>query len=358
MIEELKTAIGRGEIKKILLIQVSRVGELLFVTPAIRLIRKKFPESHIILITSSYAKDVVVGNLNIDELLFFDEKSFFSKATKLKRFKNMIKVQGYDLAVIFNKDEGWKEFCRSASVKHIFDRKTSKSFLGNETGNMNHSVEGSVRFLKLLGIDEKPGRMEISYSREDKEVVEKFLETSGIRKEIPLVVFNPGCGQLMRFKARRSTLNRLWEEKKFAQLGERFIREFNAVIAINGTSRYEEKFTKRISRIMSKPPLMIIKKFSINQLAYFLTKAVVFITVDTGPMHVAASMGVPIVALYGPTDKKKTYPYCDERYYRIVAKDLSCSPCKGKGLSCKDNQCMKQITVDDVFMAAKEVMKI
>jgi len=125
-----------------------------------------------------------------------------------------------------------------------------------------------------------------------------------------------------------------------------------AVVIFTG-SKSDKKTIKTILSRMKTNALDLTGKSSLKELAYLYKKCAVVISTDTGPMHVAAAMKSPLViAIFGPTSPFKTGPYGSK--HKVIRAGLECSPCFNK--KCDDMSCMKEITVDMVFEAIKEVI--
>jgi 3-deoxy-D-manno-octulosonic-acid transferase/heptosyltransferase-1 len=104
--------------------------------------------------------------------------------------------------------------------------------------------------------------------------------------------------------------------------------------------------------MMKKEPGNLAGRTSLKELAYLFTRSNVLVTTDTGPMHIAAAMGCPVVALFGPTAPWRTGPY--GKGHRVIRAEMDCSPCFKK--KCDHMTCMKEITVEEVFEATKGII--
>jgi lipopolysaccharide heptosyltransferase II len=139
---------------------------------------------------------------------------------------------------------------------------------------------------------------------------------------------------------------KLWDVQKFARLSDQLIRDYNAQIVFTGQKQDARVITKIIS-LMNRPAVNATGETTLTELAYLLERAQLIITTDSGPMHIAAAMGTPVVALFGPTAPWRTGPY--SKSAEIVRNDLYCSPCFKK--KCNHISCMKDISVEDVLKA-------
>jgi len=142
---------------------------------------------------------------------------------------------------------------------------------------------------------------------------------------------------------------KLWQDEKFAQLCDRLREELRIGIVLTGG---ESAPLERICRKMRTKAVNLGGRTTLRELACIYREAALLVTTDSGPMHLAATMGTPVVALFGPTDPARTGPYGPE--HRIIRKVLSCSPCFRK--RCEMPRCMTEISVEEVFTAVKEML--
>ena len=152
---------------------------------------------------------------------------------------------------------------------------------------------------------------------------------------MPLVIMNP----VARWKTK------LWSERKFSELADKLIQERKAVVIFSGSSD-DRAVIDRILSMMSEQALNWAGETTLKELAALAAFADLFITTDTGPMHLAAAADAKVLALFGPTAPWRTGPYGPSHV--IVRTGISCSPCFQR--KCRINvRCMEGITVDDVM---------
>ena len=142
---------------------------------------------------------------------------------------------------------------------------------------------------------------------------------------------------------------KLWEPNKLANLADKLHKELSCHIVFTG-SRDDQRVIDEILEKMEKRPFNLVGETRLKELAYLYSKCRLLICTDTGPMHMAAAMGCPVVALFGPTAPLRTGPY--GQGHRIIREDMECSPCFKK--KCSHLTCMKDITVASVFDTVKE----
>jgi 3-deoxy-D-manno-octulosonic-acid transferase/heptosyltransferase-1 len=144
---------------------------------------------------------------------------------------------------------------------------------------------------------------------------------------------------------------KLWQPNRFAALARRIREELGCEVVFTG-SNSDRPVIRRIMGMMPSAPVSLAGQTSLKELAYLYTRCKLLVTTDTGPMHVAAAMGCPVVALFGPTAPWRTGPY--GKGHAVIRADVGCSPCFKK--KCDHMTCMKEIGVEQVFKGVQEVM--
>jgi len=139
--------------------------------------------------------------------------------------------------------------------------------------------------------------------------------------------------------------------ERFAILADRIIDEMGCEVVFTG-SNLDEQIIGDITGVMKTGALNLAGQTNLKELAYFYSRCKLLITTDTGPMHMAASMGCPVVALFGPTAPWRTGPY--GKGHKVIRADVECSPCLKK--RCDHMKCMDDITVEKVFEGVRELI--
>ena len=178
----------------------------------------------------------------------------------------------------------------------------------------------------------------IPIEEENRTRVKALLKANGIDINESFVAINP-----VAFWD-----TKLWEDDKFARLCDRITEELEYKVVFTGSKGHGS--IERIRSMMTVPSINLEGQTTLRDLAYLYSLSRLLITTDSGPMHIAAAMNIPTVALFGPTDPSRTGPY--GKGHIVVRKEMSCSPCFLK--KCDTKRCMKEISVDEVFEAVRE----
>jgi lipopolysaccharide heptosyltransferase II len=248
------------------------------------------------------------------------------------------------------------KFSRTISAEHDLKNVPSRGWRGAREGSWVaythripiptldvHAIDRYLWVAPLLGLDDNPPDLRIYLAPETIQNVDRLLEQHGVPASKPLIVLVPGT---------------IWETKHwtiegFAGVAWEFLRERFAV-ALAGTKRDQE----RCRQIAAAAPGVcdLSGKTTPAELAALIRRAEVAVTNDSGSMHVAASLGKPMVSVFGPTNPVHIGPY--ERPESVVRVDLPCSPCNYRRLSqCPfDHACMKQVTSEMVVARARKIL--
>jgi len=331
---------------KILIKSVNWIGDAVFMTPLLSVLRKNFPSSRISLLVNPRVKDVFRLNRDVDEIIVYDtcaehrglfKKIGFIRSLRKKKFDLGIVVQphSYEAALLVFFAGIRHRIGYSFPLRDVFLTKTVRL-----EAEKKHDVEVFQGVLKALGIESAERDVSIGVDERSESWAEDFLRENGMGKNGLLVGLNPGASS----QARR------WPEERYAALCDRITREGGAgVIIFYGPG--DEEVAKRVLSLVRERPAMA--ETDIMHLAALAKRCNLFIGNDTGPVHIAAAVGTPTIAIVGSTDPGRTRPLGDG--HCVINKNILCSPCFRK--TCEQLTCMRMITVDEVFFLAMERLK-
>ena len=335
---------------KILIIKLSAIGDVVQTLPALEAIKGTYPDSDITWVVEEAAAGILEGHPLINRLLVSRRRAWLRMlknpltAAKgiggITGFIRELRSARYDIAVDFQGllKSGMLIGLSRARRKIGFDRTRELSylFLNERLPAYNiekHALERYLDVARYLGANEPSSACTLPIEREVAAIRGKIEVQNALVR--PLVVMNP--------VARWET--KLWPEQNFAELADRLVKERNAVVIFTG-SPADRSVNDRIISMMGEKAVNWAGETTLKELAALASISDLFITTDTGPMHVAAAVGAQVLALFGPTAPWRTGPYGPSHV--VVRTGISCSPCFGK--RCKENVgCMRGITVDEVM---------
>jgi ADP-heptose:LPS heptosyltransferase len=182
----------------------------------------------------------------------------------------------------------------------------------------------------------------IAVTPEDKERMGSLLESLGVQPgEIQIVLNAP-----TRWQSKR------WPQAKFAELGDLLASRLGARIILTG-GRADLALVEEIASLMLARPVVLAGKTNLKEFCCLMKQVDLMVTCDSGPMHIAAAMRTPTVALFGPTNPLRTGPYGIG--HRVLQQRMDCIPCFKR--SCPENRCLREIPAEKVFCTAEEVLK-
>jgi heptosyltransferase-1 len=342
----------------ILIVKLSAIGDVVHALPFLESLRKGFPGAMIDWVVEEDSSQVLVGHPALNRVILSRRKSWQRRLIKtgnplsvfreMLDFLNELRSFHYDLVidlqgllksgVLVALSKGKRKIGMGGS------REGAGLFLNERPIAVDygqHAIDRYLRVAETIGCDGAGRGGRIPFSESAKMSVEEVLDRHGIQNG-PLVAINP--------MAKWPT--KLWEAERFAVLARRIQDELGYEIVFTGSSS-DRPVIHDIVRRMPSPPMNLAGRTNLKELAYLYTRCRLLVTTDTGPMHVAAAMGCPVVALFGPTAPWRTGPY--GKGHKVIRSDVGCSPCFKK--RCDHMTCMKEIRVDQVFRGVQEVMQ-
>jgi len=335
--------------KHILIFNVNWLGDVLFSTAAIRNIRHNFPGSFLACIIPSRCYPILKGNPHLDEIIIFDEEDRHKSILAKLKLAQYLKAKKFDAVFLLHRSFTRALICRIADIPERIGYYTKKrGFLLTKkiiapNANTMHRIDYYLNIIEQAGLKVEDRYPEFFVNEEDAKFVEDFLNKNLIKKEDFLVAINTGGN----WQPKR------WSKEYWAILADRLIGDFKAKVMITG-SQNDLPLAKEIKGLMMAKPIIASGIFSLKHFGALTRRADLFITADSGPLHIANAAGCKrIIALFGPTHPSITGPY-PQKNVTILSKDVGCKiPCYV--VNCRDNRCMKAITPDDVIEKIKSL---
>jgi len=332
--------------ERILIVGVNWLGDSLLTTPVFKALKKKFPDSYLGVMVVERVREVFEGNPYIDEVIIFDEggqqKDFFAKL----KFIQLLRKKKFDTVFLIHRSFTRAFICFLAGIDlRIGYRRVKNYFILNKRIK---PPKGLVHRQDLyLYLFEKSGiviedRLPIFFIPEDVRIkVNKDLEL--LKKEQAFLI---GINPSANWELKR------WPGSYFANLADCLVRDFNSAIIFIGTEA-QRPLIEEVRAMMSQNSFNYSGKTSLKELGALIQNLRLFISNDSGPAHLAASLEVNTLVIFGPTSAEATAPR--GRAVKVVKKNVDCQiPCYR--LDCQDNTCLKDLNVDQVYAQAKNIL--
>ena len=335
--------------KRILIVEVNWLGDVLFSTPLIRAVKKKYKDAYIVCMVPPRCKDILEYNPRIDEIIIYDEKGKHKGLFGKLRLAFLIRRRRFDLAILLHRSFTKALLAYFGGIKervgYITKKRRAVLTIPIEAPDKPlHKVEYFLKIAESLGCDISDKNYEFFVTEKEEKYIEEELLKSGVMKNDFLVVINPGAN----WPPKR------WDEKRFAVLADLLIREHGVKVVASGADKDTER-VGRIRKMMEWSLIPFTGKTNLKELGTLMKRANVVISGDSGPMHIAVAMKSRVIALFGPTSPALTGPY-GSGTYEVIQKYTDCEiPCYD--LTCKNYRCMNAITVTDVLDAFRRISK-
>ncbi len=349
--------------ERILIVQLADIGDLVLSTPALDALRESYPDAHIALLTTAHSAPIVENTGFVDAVITFDKHTFDSpKAlTKPRNLRQAMALARtlrrgqYDTIVFFHHFTTRFGALKFAALAWSAG---SKRRIGLDNGNgffltdsipddgfgAKHQAQYWLDLVALLRADDsaRPAKINI-----------KAGDPPGRPYNIssPTVVIHAGSGGY--------SLARRWDAASFAAVADRLHAEHNAQIILVGT---DDDDGAQVKTLMQHEPVDLIGKTTLAELAGIIAEADLFIGVDSGVMHIAAAVGTPVVAIFGPSNPDAWRPWAPNSAALVIRSAPECSPCSyvrhtvGLRDGCPARTCMRMVTVQQVVAAAQNLL--
>ncbi len=343
----------------ILLVKTSAIGDVIHTLPALNALRSNYPSARITWFIEEAASNIIDGHPALDRVLVSRRKSwirdikngsFFSVFKQIISFIKELRDTEYELVIDFQSllksgifiglARGKRKVGYGRGMEHS---EFSYIFLNERIPpvNMdNHAVSRELMLLEAIGVKYDKVVFDLPIEEQNRQEARELLAKHDVSSARKLVAINPMC----------KWDTKLWQNDKFAKVADRLV-DSGVDIVFTG-SRDDVEILNSIISQMKKRSVNLAGATSLKTLAALYQKADAVISTDTGPMHIAAAVGTPVVALFGPTKPGRTGPYGENNI--VLQEDLECVPCLKR--TCGSVECMNNISVDMVVEATQKLL--
>lgn len=344
---------------RILIVRAGAIGDTLMATPLVRAVRRTFPECHLVFLCSATAFDVVRHNPHIDQIIPVAYRHLPAWLSKEKsRIHRTLRNLDLDWALVLESHPSFIDLAHKGGARRIIAYSGDEHPVGFEPARFDpkkHSIENHLLAAGPLCLRPDGLRMELNYEPETNKIVARRLEQAGISASDCVVGVHSGWGG--RTRTPDQTRLRSWLPGRFAEVIRWLVSERSARVVLTGSAA-DRALTGYIARAADVPCLDLAGELSLLELAALIRRMNAYLTVDSGPAHMAAALGTSLVTLWGPGIFEQTAPVSLSNPPEILYHRVHCAPCYGTPAmkTCMDNICMKEIQVDEVQKALDMVL--
>ena len=341
--------------QNILVINLMHLGDLMLVTPVLRTLRRAYPAARITLLADRKLADIVQENRNIDACLLIDKKGADSSLLGILRYAWRLRRNRYDLVVNLHRNERASALAALSGGKKIVGyAKPGFSLLFDHVSPdqhmIMHEIHSHYAALRAAGVIENPddAGLEMWLSPAAEEEAQR-LWAAHFRPEDRVIALNIGA----------SWRTKRWEDSYFAQVADTYLARGYHIAVMGGPMDVEMvDACRRQMRERENPRLHIFTgQVSLGVLAGLLRRCILFITTDSGPMHIGVAMRVPVLCMFGASPIPGFYPY-DARSISVRA-PVPCHPCRLHECPLgteEQMKCMKQMPAELILTYADQML--
>ncbi len=353
-------------LRRILIINVFGIGDVLFTTPMIRNLKIHFPQAYIGYLCNRRTAELLNGHPLIDEVLVYEgnglgdicRRSRWQSNKKILAWIWKVRNKRFDVVLDLSLS-GFMGFATwMAGIKYRigFNYKKRGFFLTTKVNlegyEDKHVMDYYLGLLEEVGLPIRQREMELFIKDEDHRWAEGFLNQSHMPMSKPIIGVVPGGGESWG----KDAFYKRWPIEYFAKLADKFVEKFAAGIILMG-GKNDEELCRHAAGLMRQRSLSACGKTSITQFAALARRCSLVVTNDGGPLHVAVAAGTKTVSIFGPVDERVYGPYSSHNH-RVVKTDIACRPCyrRFRRASCDHISCLRRITVEDVMRKVEEIL--
>lgn len=340
-------------INRILIVRTDRIGDVLLSTPVITAARSAFPNAFIAVMVSPETREIVAQNPYLNEVISYDKKLRHRGILDTLRFAMRLRKKRFDLALILHSTARVNLISFLAGVPNRVGYArgkmdfllTSKLEYKKRLGE-KHEAEYSLDVLRFLGIEADMSPLVMPVKKIDDKNMEDLLRESGLEKGERFVAIHPGA----------SCISKMWPQENFAKTADILIDRFGVKVVLV-SSPGQAGLGEKVMGLMKNKPVFLCGRTSLGELAALLKRAILFISNDSGPVHIACAVGVPVISIFGRNEKGLSPARWRPLGARdiVVHKDVGCTECLAHNCK-KDFLCLRSVTVEEIAEKAGKLI--
>lgn len=339
--------------KRILLVRTDRMGDLLLTTPVFKALREHYPASFIAVLVSSATRAIVDGNPYIDEVIAFDKEKKHQGFLATLRLAQQIRRRRFDVVVILHPTLRVHLLCYLAGVRERigYDRKApyflTRTVPHRKQEGTRHESSYNFDLLEPLGVVTASQEMHMPVDASSERAIQEMLRKNGLETAPRLVAIHPSA----------SCPSKRWPLDRFGHVIDALVRQEKAQIVIVGGPGHEV-FGRDLSRLARERVVDLSGQLDLGSLASLFRRCRLVISNDSGPVHLAAAVGTPVISLFG----RRQAGLSPRRWGPLGAQNVvlyhetDCAPCLAHACV-RGFECLKAVTEDEVLGHARRILR-
>jgi heptosyltransferase-2 len=338
--------------KRVLVIRLDRLGDVVLSTPVLSALRQHFPHAHIAMMVRPPCVDVVEGHPAVNGVVAYDKAGAQRSAPATAAFARRLRGEDFDTALVLHPSNRshWIPWLAGIPVRVGYDRKCgwllTHRVPHRKQEGAQHEAAYALDLLRVFGIEPPPPRPSIPVHEAAVRQVQALLEAAAVPPSAPLVAVHPSA----------SCISKRWMPERFAAVADRLQAEHGVTICLIAGPE-DAPIARQVAQAAQRPIVDLAGRLSVAQLAALLRRCRLLVSNDSGPVHVAAAVGTPVVDLFGRNQRGLS----PARWgplgpgHVVLHKEVGCVTCLAH--NCDINfLCLTEISVEEVYEAAAGIL--
>jgi len=335
-------------VNKILVVNVNWIGDVIFSSPIFKALKREYPGAEISCLAVPRVKNILECIENIDHIIEYDEegkhKGLFAKCKLI----NQLRSYNFDAVFLLHRSitRALLMFFCGIPKRIGYDEKKRGWLLSHRIRKLEGVVHRSDYYLNVIedfGIEVVDRSTSLDVKKDDVVHVNQFLESFGVTIADYLIVINPGGNWDLK----------RWDKSQFSLLTKKLMEEEHIKVVLSG-SKDDVNLALDITKNLSEKPIELTGLLNLNECVALMKRANCVISSDSGPLHIASSVGTDVIGIFGPTLPAVTGPR-GRKDAVILRHNVGCNTSACYFLDCQDNVCMQSVTVKEVLDAFRKI---
>lgn len=333
---------------KILVVNVNWLGDVIFSSAVFKALKEAYPTAKISCLAVPRVKEVLECIPDIDEIIIYDEDGQHKNPLAKLALIGELRRHKFDSAFLLHRSltRALLVFLAGIPIRVGSDTKGRGRFLTQPIKPLEKNVHRCDEYLHVIesyGINVRDRKTHLTVLESAQQEVKNILKKYSIGSDEFLIVIHPsGNWDLKR-----------WPKENFTKLIDHLMTAKSSRIVVTGSSA-DMILVKEMIEPLNQKPIILTGQTDLKQLMALIKRANLLISADSGPLHLASSIGTRTIGLFGPTRPEITGPRGEGKSF-LIAKDVGCNREACYHLQCPDNICMQSITVMDVIDGIRQV---
>lgn len=338
--------------KKIIIARLDRIGDVVLSTPVIKALRDAYPDSHIAMMVRPYAREIVEGNPYLNEVIIYDKDRDHKGIAGNYKFIQELREKKFDIAIILHPTNRTHLILKLAGIPERigYDKKAgfllTKRIPHTKQFGMKHEIDYTLGILRYIGIEPSSRSLYMPINALCERKIEGIFKENRVKDSEIIIAISPGA----------SCASKCWGVEKFADVANGLVERYGARIIIMA-GNVDKHFGDRLASLITAGCINLSGKTGIGDIASLLRRARLFISNDSGPVHIGCAVGTPVIAIFGRSDRGLSPERWGPSGKRDQAlhKSAGCYVCYAH--NCKVGfKCLDSISAEEVLEAAEKIL--